>query len=330
MVIPIFTILQSNWEYHGSERGPDMKISVIMRTKNADWVVEQALHALHSQTIRNFQLIVVDSGSTDRTLDIVGHYSPQLIQIPPTSYIPGAVLNQAIQYATGDIFVFQNSDAVPLAPNALEYLVQPFGDARVAATFARQLPRPEATNWVRRDYEVSFPAQGVAPPWMPLSLPFAAMRRSVWEQHPFHTAAWGSEDLEWGIWANANGHVVRYVPEAIVMHSHNYTLREAFGRRFIEGEADAIIHGDRDSLWQCFGRMTGSTARDVAYHAERRDWLGLCEAPLRRAAFHLGYYRGHIHGEKQRAGQTAEVKLGQHFVLERFGGSAAREDRLAR
>jgi rhamnosyltransferase len=307
-----------------------MQLSVIMRTKNADWVVHQALHALHGQTLRNFQLIVVDSGSTDGTLDIVRRYSCRLIQIPATSYVPGKVLNQAITHATGDMIVFQNSDVVPLAPNALERLVCPFGDSRVVATFARQLPRPEAANWVRRDYEVSFPANGDAPSWMPLSLPFAAIRRSAWEQHPFHTAAWGSEDIEWGIWAKKNGHIVRYVPDALVMHSHNYTLRESFGRRFIEGEADAIIRGDEDSLWQCLRRTAASTARDIVYHAERGDWRGLCESPVRRAAFHWGYFQGHVHGENQRAGQTTDVDLGQRLVLERFGGSAARENRLAR
>jgi rhamnosyltransferase len=304
-----------------------MKISVIMRTKNADWVVEQALRALHSQTMRDFELVVIDSGSTDRTLEIVRQYSPKLLQIPPSAYIPGAVLNQAIAASTGDTLVFQNSDTVPLNPFALEHLLGAFAVPRVVAAFARQVPRPEAAMWVRRDYQVSFPANGDAPAWMPLSLPFAAMRRSAWEQHRFHTAAFGSEDIEWGCWAQANGFVVRYVPSAVVMHSHNYTLREAFGRRFIEGEADAFIRGGTDSLLRAAWRTFSSTAHDIFYHAAHGDWKGLCESPVRRAAFHLGYYRGHRHGERRR---LEDATLGQRMVLERFGGSGAREDRVAR
>ncbi|MBK9262186.1 MAG: glycosyltransferase [Polyangiaceae bacterium] len=304
-----------------------MKLSVIMRTKNADWVVEQALRALHSQTVRHFELVVIDSGSTDRTLDIVNQFTPRLLRIPPSAYIPGAVLNRAIEVARGDILVFQNSDTVPLNPFALERLVGALDEPRVVASFARQIPRPEAATWVRRDYEVSFPAEGDAPPWMPLSLPFAAMRRSAWRKHPFHTAAFGSEDIEWGMWARKNGHLVRYVPNSVVMHSHNYTLREAFGRRFIEGEADAFINGDTDSLAQAAWRTVGGVARDIAYHAARGDWKGLCESPVRRAAFHFGYYRGHRHGERRRAGAGGDASLGQRVVLERFGGSGAREDR---
>ncbi len=304
-----------------------MKISVIMRTKNADWVVGQALRALHSQTLRHFELVVIDSGSTDRTLDIVREYSPTLLRIPASAYIPGAVLNQAIEASSGDILVFQNSDTVPLTPHALERLVDPFADPRIVASFARQIPRPEAATWVRRDYEISFPAEGDAPPWMPFSLPFAAVRRSAWKKHRFHTAAFGSEDIEWGTWARQNGYVVRYVPQALVMHSHNYTMREAFGRRFIEGEADAFVKGGTDTATQLVRRIAGSTARDVVYHAMAGDWRGLCAAPLRRAAFHYGYYCGHRHGEHRRSDGSTDASVGQRIVLERFGGSGSREDR---
>jgi rhamnosyltransferase len=304
-----------------------MKLSVIMRTKNSDWVVEQALRAMHSQTIREFELVVVDSGSTDRTLDIVRRYQPKLIEINPSAYIPGAVLNQAIQQASGDILVFQNSDTVPLHSFALERLLEPLHAPNVVATFARQVPRPEAASWVRRDYEASFPAAGEAPQWMPLSLPLAAMHRWAWERHPFHTAAWGSEDVEWGVWAKREGYGVRYVPRCVVMHSHNYTLRETFGRRFIEGEADAFIHGHRNSPLDVARRILGSTVRDMAYQVRIGDWREFIAAPARRTAFHLGYHYGHKHGERRRSGASVDTQLGQRLVLERLGGSGAREDR---
>ena len=57
---------------------PSPRVSVIMRTKNSDWVVAQALQALHSQTFRDFELLVVDSGSTDRTLEIVAQFPARL------------------------------------------------------------------------------------------------------------------------------------------------------------------------------------------------------------------------------------------------------------
>jgi len=304
-----------------------MTISVIMRTKNADWVVEQALAALFSQTVRDFELVVIDSGSTDRTLEIVQRYPCRFLQIPASAYIPGAVLNQAIEASSGDVLVFQNSDTVPLTSTALLRLVGALDEPRVVAAFARQIPRPEADGWVRRDYEVSFPEKGQAPPWMPLSLPFAAIRRSAWERHPFHTAAWGSEDIEWGTWARREGLIVRYVPECLVMHSHNYTLRETFGRRFIEGEADAFIHRDVDTLLDCFRRIVTSTARDALYHLQHGDLLAPLTAPLRRSVHQFGYYRGHKHGERRIRGAKVDDGLAQRVVLERFGGAGAREVR---
>lgn len=304
-----------------------MSVSIIMRSKNSAWVIDQALAALYSQTFRDFELLLVDSGSTDATLAVAERYPCRLVRIPPEGYFPGAVLNQAIRQASGDILVFQNSDVVPLSPQTLARLLAAFDDPTVDAAFGRQLPRPEAHGWVRRDYALSFPERAPAPTWMPYSLPLAAMRRSAWEAHPFYTDAWGSEDVEWGVWARRSGRVVRYVPDAVVMHSHNYSLRELYGRRFIEGEADAFIYGGDESMPKLARRTLGSTLKDAAYLLKSRDLFGLLAAPLRRAVAHYGYYRGHKHGEARLRKGDRDATFGQKIVLERYGGAGASEAR---
>lgn len=303
-----------------------MSVSVIMRSKNADWVIGQTLAALFAQTFRDFDLLVVDSGSTDDTLTIVRGYPCRLVTIPPEDYFPGKVLNAAIRGCTAETLVFLGSDAVLLSPCALARLLAAFADPAVGAAFGRQVPRPEAHAWVRRDYAASFPAKDAAPAWMALSLPFAAMRRSAWERHPFYTDAWASEDAEWGVWARRSRVAVRYVPDAVVMHSHNYTLREIYGRRFVEGEADAFIQRDEDSVLGLARRALGSTLRDLAWHARERDIFSLCAAPLRRAVYHAAYYRGHRHGEARRE-RGGDARFGQRVVLELYGGAGAREAR---
>lgn len=302
-----------------------MSVSILMRSKNSDWVIDQALAALFSQTFRDFELVLVDSGSTDRTLAIARKYPCRLISIPPDDYFPGAVLNRAIAETSKDLLVFQNSDVVPLAPDALANLVAAMNDPSVDAAFARQIPRPEAHGWVRRDYALSFPEAGPSPSWMPYSLPFAAMRRSAWEARPFYTEAWGSEDCEWGAWARRSGRVVRYVPESIVMHSHNYSLAEIYGRRFIEGEADAYIKGDDDTFFLLVRRALGSMLRDAAYLAKVGDLAGLLAAPLRRAVYHYGYFMGHKHGEERRRIGDHNACVGRDVVLKLYGGAAASE-----
>jgi rhamnosyltransferase len=290
-----------------------------MRTKNSADTVHQALTALFSQDRRDFELVVVDSGSTDATLEIVRRFPCRVRCLRPEQYYPGPVLNAAVEDAQSGIIVFQNSDVVPLNGGALSALVAPFADPAVKATFARQLPRPEAETWVRRDYETAFPASGEAPSWLPYSLPFAAMRRNAWDQQPFYSDAWGSEDTHWGHRARQRGWQVRYVPESRVMHSHNYDLRQLFGRRFIEGEADAFIYRQQPSLAGFATGFLASVGRDLAAHLRARDAVGLLRAPARRLVFHWAHLRGQLHGTQRRRTGNTDPSHGQRVVLERYG-----------
>ena len=294
------------------------RVSVIMRSKNSDWVIDRALSALFSQTFTDFELLVVDSGSTDRTLEIVQGHPARLIEIEPADYYPGTVLNSAIEQTSGEIIVFQNSDTVPLTQFALERLVQAFDCPNVQAAFGRQIPRPEAVDWVRRDYKASFPEKGPAPEWMTMSLPFATMRRSAWQLHRFYCDAWASEDTEWGYWARRNGMKISYVPEALVMHSHNYTLRQIYGRRFVEGEADSFIYRGADSWTKLFKRKMSSTARDLADQWSKRRLVGMLETPLRRAVYHWAYFKGRNFGNRRAISNDGDTKTGQQTVLSRY------------
>ncbi len=293
------------------------RVSVIMRTKNADWVVEDALKGLYAQNFKDFELLVVDSGSTDRTLDIVRRFPHRLIEIEAKAYFPGMVLNSAIEQTQGDIVVFLNSDSVAQHPEALERIVGAFNDPAVQAAFARQTPRPEAHGWVRRDYASSFPEKGPAPEWITMSLPLAAMRRSCWQQHPFYTSAWASEDTEWGLWARKAGHHVAYVADAIVMHSHNYTLSQLYGRRFVEGEADAFIYGGKATLGSLFRQWLRDTVRDSLWCLKSGEFAGLMLAPVRRFVYGWAYWKGHLLGEERIARGDGDASRGQAVVLAR-------------
>ncbi|WP_372369497.1 glycosyltransferase family 2 protein [Candidatus Uabimicrobium sp. HlEnr_7] len=295
------------------------RVSVIMRCKNSDWVIAQALAGLFSQTFRDFELIVVDSGSTDKTLEIVKHYPCNLIEIEAKAYYPGKVLNMAIEHAQGDIIVFQNSDSVPLCEYSLERLVAAFDDAQIKGAFGRQIPRPEAVTWVRRDYEISFPVCGEAPPWITLSLPLAAIRKSIWKEHKFYVDAWASEDTEWGNWARNNNHAIKYVADAIVMHSHNYNLKEIYGRRFVEGEADVFIYNNRDNVFKVCKRFLVSTLRDTLYHIRQVEFIEMLKIPARRFVYQWAYYKGNKLGTKRKLRGNDDTSVGQQIVLKHYG-----------
>ena len=294
------------------------KISVIMRCKNSDWVIAQALAGLYSQTFTDFELIVVDSGSTDRTLEIVNQYPCRLIEIEPTQYYPGAVLNMAIKEAKADLIVFQNSDAVPLCQHTLQRLVDAFEDENIHAALTRQLPRPEAETWVRKDYALSFPDADETPNWIRLSLPMAALRKSVWEKHHFYTDAWASEDTEWGEWAVQNGYNIKYVKDAIIMHSHNYTLKQIYGRKFVEGEADAFIYGTKPSIIRAKLNFLKSCTRDFITYLQAGDLINMPKIITRNFVYSWAHYKGLRLGDRRiRTGDT-DTSKGQVNVLSRY------------
>lgn len=291
-------------------------VCVIMRSRNSDWVIHQALASLAAQDHRDYELLVVDSGSTDRTLPMVSAYPHRLIEIAGSRYQPGPVLNAAIAATTADRLVFWNSDAVALHRAVLGQLVTALDEADAA--FARQVPRPEALSWVRRDYAAAFPTRGEAPPWMPLSLVCSAMRRSAWEAHPFYAEAWASEDTEWGLWARRAGRTVRYLPDSLVMHSHDYTLSQLYGRRFVEGEADAFIQPEAHvGSLRGLARTASAVLRDAAWCLRRGDMGGMLASPVRRLVERWAYVKGYAHGAARQARGDQDASFGQSVVLAR-------------
>jgi rhamnosyltransferase len=294
------------------------QVTVVMRTKNVEDVLAQALDALFAQSFADFELLVVDSGSTDSTLEILSHYPATVHRIEAHEYVPGPVLNGAIERTQSPLIVFQNSDVVPLDDGALGALVEAFDDPKIQAAFGRQIPRPEADCWVSSDYARAFPADGAAPDWIPFSLPFAAMRRSAWVERPFYSEAWGSEDTEWGVYARTAGKQIRYVSDARVMHSHNYTLRQLYGRRFIEGEADAFIYGGPFRFFTSLRSWAGSIATDARDHLKSGDLRGLAFSPVCRAVYHWAYAQGHRLGCGRILAGNPDVGIGQNTVLDRY------------
>jgi len=218
------------------------KVTVIVRTFNVEWVIDQTLSALMKQQGVDIELMIVDSGSTDATLDIIALYPHKFIEIESGTYFPGKVLNRAISESKTELIVFVNSDVVLLDSYTIARLIEPLKEADIAASYGRQIARPEADLWVRHDYERAFSITGEQPDWMHYSLPIAAMKKCAWIKQKFYTLAWGSEDTYWGVEIKEKGFKIAYVKDAIAMHSHNYTLKQLASRRCIEGEADYYIY----------------------------------------------------------------------------------------
>ena len=123
-----------------------MNASVVIRAKNEARDIGDTLAMIYRQEgVGEVEVIVVDSGSTDGTQDIVRRFAAQLIEIPPATFTYGRALNIGIAAAHADIVVSLSAHSLPAHERWLANLVRNFADSRVAGVYGRQIPRPNAT-----------------------------------------------------------------------------------------------------------------------------------------------------------------------------------------
>ena len=228
-------------------------VSILLLTRNGADTIPAVLAAVKTQE-RSFPLevVAVDSGSRDGTLDILRPSVDKLIEIPASAFNHGATRNLGIDACRAPFVVLLVQDAEPASPTWLSGLVAPLQeDERVAATYARQVPRPGASV-VMRAYLDHYAATSCEPRLQTLGGPDAlavltpaerlaactfdnvcsCVRRAVWQAHPFK-ATRIAEDLEWARDVMLAGYQIRYVPEAVVLHSHDRPTRYELMRTYL-------------------------------------------------------------------------------------------------
>lgn len=251
-------------------------VSIVMRSFNEAWALSQTLPALAAQLFTNWELIVIDSGSTDGSADLIRKANPaHFIQITPAEYNPGRVLNHGMRLARANRVVFLNADATPQGPGWLGPLGDALKDPRTAAVFGRQVPRPGCPAVYMHDYERCFGRQRESAGWEHFfSMASSGLRKDIWARRGFREDLQYSEDDEYTRWCREQGYRVVYCPQSVVMHSHNYTPAQAYRRTFGEAKALAAVwnHSPRRMNWPrtvLLGWLN-DLRRDFAYCARSR------------------------------------------------------------
>lgn len=221
----------------------DPRVSIILRSFNEGWALHDTLPALQAQEYRNWELIVIDSGSTDGSVELIHGARPaHFIQIAPHEYNPSRVMNHGMQLARSEFGMFLNADATPQGTDWLRPLVEALFDPQVAAVFGRQIPRPDCQAVFAHDYERCFGPNRESADWDHFfSMASSSIRKDIWIRRGFDERMQYSEDDEWTRWARTQGYKIKYAPESIVMHSHNYTPAQAYKRSFGEARALAAV-----------------------------------------------------------------------------------------
>lgn len=98
----------------------NMKISVILPVYNEERYIKKAISRVLEQTLDDFELVIVNDGSTDNTADIIGQFDdPRIKVINQPNQGPGASRNNALKAVTGDYVMFLDGDDW-YCPDALE------------------------------------------------------------------------------------------------------------------------------------------------------------------------------------------------------------------
>jgi len=210
------------------------ELSILLLTKDGAADLEQLLPTLYGQKdVAAFEVVAVDSGSRDGTLDILRRFPVRLVQIPSETFHHARTRNLAAALATGDILIFVSQDAIPVSDIWLNTMVRNFDDPKVGAVYGRQFPR-QGSSLERQDALdavygeqriVKDPAHrnGMGYRFYHFSDANAAIRRSVWEvvRFPEHLRVF--EDVGIAKRILDLGWKIVYEPSASVFHSHHHT-----------------------------------------------------------------------------------------------------------
>lgn len=280
-------------------------ISIVIPTKNAGPEFRDTLAAIRKQTLDS-EIVVVDSGSSDNTLDLARQCGAQTISIPPQSFNHGETRNLGIRTGTGEVCVMLVQDAVPIGENWLETLVAPFSDEHVVGVTGRHVPRPDCDllgRW-QVEYQNEFLGDNIRVQRMEswdafLTLSFeerlrlvsfdnvcSALRRDFWEKCPFRALPF-AEDLDWGVRALTAGNRLVYDPSIRVVHSHTRPAAYHMRRSYISGRVvpkllhlpptDPGLRNDEE-LFALLGFLCGEVQTMLKQHVtDWRSFSASCE-----------------------------------------------------
>ena len=258
-----------------------MNCSLVIRAYNEARHLPRLLEGVRQQTVKDVEIILVDSGSTDDTVSIAESYGAKIVHIPPQDFTFGRSLNLGIQAAACDLVAIVSAHVYPVYPDWLERLLEPFDDPSVGLTygkqrgmettkysehqiFARWFPDASDMEWEGSNDHQTHPFCNNAN---------AAISRSIWQGHPYDETLTGLEDLAWAKWMLSQLHGLVYVPSAEVIHVHNETPKGVFNRYRREAMAFKRIYPEAHFNAYDFLRMTASNTATDIFHATREGVL---------------------------------------------------------
>jgi GT2 family glycosyltransferase len=233
-------------------------VTVAIPVRDGGTLLAETLAAVRAQRLeRPIELLVADSASQDGSAGLARRHGARVIEVDPSEFSHGGTRGLLARSASGSHVAFLTQDAVPADEHWLEHLLHGFetGD-RVGLVYGPYEPRADASPMVRRELIDWFRSlspdgsprvdRGLPDTADPRALFFtdanSCVERGALDRVPFREVAY-AEDQQLAREMLAAGYAKVFVPDAAVVHSHDYGALELFRRLFDESRALREVHG---------------------------------------------------------------------------------------
>lgn len=247
-----------------------MNCSVIIRAYNEEKHIRRLLEGIRHQTLKDVEVILVDSGSTDSTVEVAESFGARVVRIPPQEFTFGRSLNYGVREATREFIIIASAHVYPVYPDWLASLLHPLLDEQVALSYGKQRGPESAQFSEQQAFHQWYPdASNLKQETSFCNNANAAIKKSFWEKNSYDETLTGLEDLAWAKWAKEQGYTIAYVAEAEVIHVHNETTHGIFNRYRREAMAFKKIYPESHFNVYDFARLTITNILSDLWHAAR-------------------------------------------------------------
>ena len=268
--------------------------SVVIRCLNEEAHIGRLLTGILRQTTPPEQIVVVDSGSTDATLEIARRFPVEIHHIAPEEFSFGRALNRGLEAVTSEVAVLASAHVYPVRTTWIEAMVAPFARPEIALTYGRQVGNEVTRYSEHRILDRWFPRESDPDQRHPFcNNANAAVRVDVWKRQPYDEELTGLEDMAWAKAALDDGHRLAYVAEAEIVHAHDESWASVVNRYRREAIAHKKIYDEaKMSAAEAASLFLASVGSDVTHALRDRSLSRVGDIVTFRAAQFLGTFQG--------------------------------------
>lgn len=240
-----------------------MKVNLFIPTLNAGPIWKDVLEGIALQNYPISRLVIIDSGSTDGTLELINEETCDLIKIDKKDFDHGGTRQMAAEtFSDADVFVFLTQDAILADPDAIRIMVETLeGNPELGMVYGRQLPHKNAKVLETHARLFNYPAESKIKSMedadrygirtISCSNSFAAYRKTAFfKVNGFPKGSILGEDVLIAGKMLLDGWKMAYLSDSKIHHSHDYTAIEEFKRYFDIG----VFHVNNQWIFEKFGR----------------------------------------------------------------------------